>query len=306
MDGQLLKWLYQRLIRDDSLGHTRGCTYSDGLICLIGLFAVHDNRSLRWASSASNWPLWCRSRRRRWPSYSQLVRRSKTRAVIRLLREINAQLVDRLSSGNSDSASSASSGSSSSSNTLAGDGLALTVGGYSKDADARRGYVPGGGKGRGYKLHAIADAVTRVIHAAAIAGLNRGESIVMARLARLTPMSGRLLRADSNYDTNRLYGAVAARGGRLIANLRRPGTRLGHRPQHPDRRATHQLLNCDRAAARLHRRERSSIERCFAHLRAAGLFALPPFVRRRRRVKRWVRAKLLLYHLSLMLRREKS
>ena len=49
MDGQLLKWLYQRLIRDDSLGHTRGCTYSDGLICLIGLFAVHDNRSLRWA-----------------------------------------------------------------------------------------------------------------------------------------------------------------------------------------------------------------------------------------------------------------
>jgi hypothetical protein len=299
MDGQLLKWLYQRLIRDDSLRHTRDCTYSDGLICLIGLFAVHHNRSLRWASSASNWPLWCRSRRRRrWPSYSQLVRRSKTRAVIRLLREINAQLVDRLSGS--------SSGNSGSGSTLAGDGLALTVGGYSKDADARRGYVPGGGKGRGYKLHAIADAVTRVIHAAAIAGLNRGESIVMARLARLTPMSGRLLRADSNYDTNRLYGAVAARGGRLIANLRRPGTRLGHRPQHPDRLATHQLLNCDRAAVRLHRRERSGIERCFAHLRAAGLFALPPFVRRRRRVKRWVRAKLLLYHLNLMLRRDKS
>jgi hypothetical protein len=221
--------------------------------------------------------------------------------VIRLLREVNAQLVERLGASNVNASVSGGG----SKGDLVGDGMALTVGGYSKDPDARRGYVPGGGKGRGYKLHAIADAVTRVIYAAAIVGLNRGESTVMRRLAQLTPMSGRLLRADSNYDTNRLYAAVAARGGRLIANLRQPGTCLGHRPQHPDRIATHQLLNTDPAAVRLHRRERSSIERCFAHLGVAGLFALPPFVRRRSRVKRWVRAKLLLYHLSLLLRRDK-
>jgi hypothetical protein len=282
MDGELLRWLYHRLVKDRTANRTRYCTYSDGLIALVGLFAVMSNRSARWASVRANWPAW---QKRPLPSYSQLRRRLATPSVATLLRQLNEQLTDHLGR----------------SNHKAADGKPLVVGGFTKDRDATRGHVPGG-FARGYRLHAVRDGVTGVIDVAAVTGLADGEASVLRPMLRRTDLRGCLLRADANYDSNALYALTASRGGRLIAPRRKRGRGLGHHPQHPDRLKAIAELEHDPEARQSHRRWRADIERGFADLcNRTGLFALPPFVRRLTRVRRWVRAKLLLYHLRLVL-----
>lgn len=205
-----------------------------------------------------------------------------------MLRELNAELTTRLGD----------------SGQWIADGKPLIVSGYSKDRDATRGYVPGG-FARGYKLHAIRDAVSGVIVIADTRGLADGEATVLRPMLRRLPRTRWLIRADANYDSVSLYTLAAARGGRLIAPRRKRGRGIGHHRQHPDRLAA--IAELEGGGGTIHRRWRSDIERAFADLgNIAGLFALPPFVRRRRRVRRWVRIKLLLYHLSLMLRRTKT
>lgn len=282
MDGELLRWLYHRLTKDHTWRHTPGCTYSDGLIALIGLFAVMSNRSVRWASRRGGWPLWMRLTL---PSYSQLRRRLATPSVARLMRQMNEELTQQLGR----------------SNQKAADGKPLVVSGFTRDPDATRGHVPDG-FARGYRLHAIRDSVTGVIDAATVTGLADGEATVLRPMLRRTHLRGCVLRADANYDSNALYALTSVRGGRLIAPRRKPRTGLGHHPQHPDRLKAIAELEHNPQARQSHRRWRADIERSFADLcNRSGLFALPPFVRRLTRVRRWVRAKLLLYHLQLLL-----
>jgi hypothetical protein len=126
-------------------------------------------------------------------------------------------------------------------------------------------------------------------------------------MLRRADLRGCVLRADANYDSNALYALTASRGGRFVAPRRKPGRGLGHHPQHADRLRAIGELERDPAARQSHRRWRADIERGFADLcNRAGLFALPPFVRRLKRVRRWVRAKLLLYHLRLLLDQERT
>lgn len=282
MDGELLRWLYHRLMHPNT--RPGRCVFGDGLIALCGLYAVLNNRSARWAADRRNWPLWCR---RRLPGYSQLRRRLLRPSVARLIGQVNDELTARLGR----------------STHKAADGKPLVVGGFSRDRDATRGRVPGG-FARGYRLHAVRDCESGVIDAAAVSGLHRGEAPVMRRLVRRLPLAGCVLRADAGYDSNPLYAAVAGSGGRLVAPRRKPGRGLGHHPQHPDRLWAIAELEHDPQARREHRRRRGTIERGFADLcNVNGLFALPPFVRRLRRVRRWVRDKVLLYHLGLVLKR---
>ena len=49
MDGELLRWLYHRLLHDPSLHRTRDCIYCDGLIFLIYFYGALFNRSSQWA-----------------------------------------------------------------------------------------------------------------------------------------------------------------------------------------------------------------------------------------------------------------
>ena len=70
------------------------------------------------------------------------------------------------------------------------------------------------------------------------------------------------------------------------------GAGRGHHRQSPCRLRGLDLLG--RPFGRALYRSRSAIERRFGELTAAGLGALPPWVRRRHRVKRWVQAKLLI------------
>ena len=283
MDGELLRWLYHRLLHDPSLAHTRDCTYSNGLIMLIYFFGVLNDRSGPWACDRRNWPIWCR--RLTLPSYSQFNKRLRTRSIQALIRQLNAELRERLSR----------------TSDKAADGKPLIVGGYSHDPDARRGKVPNGWA-KGYKLHVVVDSAGPVDDFE-VTALDAGEATVLRRLIARTDLRGATLRADANYDSNPTYRAAADAGATLIAPRRKPGTGIGHHPQHPDRLAAIAQLERSDDGLRAHKRHRNRVEQSLAHLTnlSFGLWALPNFVRRLPRVRLWVAAKLTLYHLHQVL-----
>ena len=291
MDGKLLLEVYHRLFPSPASVAGRRRLYSDAVVALIQFFAALTNHSLRWAHDKRNWPLW--ARRLRFPNYSRLCRRVKSQSVGRLV----------------ESVSWAARGELPESGEKALDGKPLAVGGYTKDPDAKRGKVPGGWA-KGYKLHALVDACGAV-EAWAVTPLNAGEATVARDLLDEAEAGGRLawvaVRGDASYDSNALYARAADLGALLIAPRHKPGTGLGHHRQHPDRLRAIARLEEPGSPGPLkeHRRHRNRIEQAFAHLTNVpfGLWALPNHVRRLQRVGRWVRAKLALYHLYLVLRR---
>jgi IS5 family transposase len=283
MDGELLRWLYHRLLHDPSLVHTRDCTYGDGLIVLIYFFAALSDRSGRWACDRRNWPIWCR--RLDLPSYSQFNKRLKTQGVRAVIPQINGQLRQRLPR----------------TSDKAADGKPLVIGGYSHDPDARWGKVPDGWA-KGYKLHVLVDS-SGAIDDFQVTALDAGEATVLRRIIARTDLRGTTLRADANYDSNRTYAAAADAGARLTAPRRKPGRGLGHHRHHPDRLKAIAELEHGQQGLRAHRRHRNRVEQSLAHLTnlPVGLWALPNFVRRLARVRLWVAAKITLYHLQHVL-----
>jgi hypothetical protein len=290
MDGELLRWLYHRLLHDPTLARTPGHTYGDGLIAFVYFFAVLSGRSPKWACRRTSWPPWCRAvLPQPLISYSQLNRRLKADAFQQFAGRLNAELRGRLPRDDAKVV----------------DGKPLVIGGYSHDRDAAVwGKVPDGWA-RGYKLHVIVDAASGAIDAWAVTALNGGEATMLRRdlLGGRVDLRGCTLRGDANYDSNPTYRAVAAAGGRHVAQRRKAGTGLGHHPQHPDRlRAVRELEQTPGGLAD-HKRRRNRVEQVLAHLGnlSFGLWALPPFVRRLSRVRPWVAAKITLYHLHLVL-----
>jgi Transposase DDE domain len=288
MDGQLLAWLYRRLLRDPILGHTRDCTYSDGLILFLYFYGVIFNRSARWAVDKRNWPL--AYRRLDFPSYSQLCIRLKRASVSQVIRQIDAELQERLPS----------------SNLKFIDGKPLTISGFSKDPDATFGHATGG-PACGYKLHALVDSLGK-IERSQVAPLHASEKTVMRQMLQNQSLSKAIVRADANYDANHLYERIAHCGGRLLANRRKPFVGIGYHDHHPDRLRAIAELERSPKSLRQHQSIRSAVERHFGHLTTlpCGLWALPGFVRRLHRVQQWVNAKIVLYHLHLLLRQEAS
>jgi hypothetical protein len=285
MDGQLLRVLYHELFHCGKRHFPRRCRYDDNVIIFIYFISVIADRSMRWAYDRSHWPLW--ARRLTAPSYSQVMRRLDSGSVQRTLAEVNTTFRARLPR----------------TSQKAVDGKPLVVGVYSKDPDARWGKLNNHDWARGYKVHALADACGAV-ETFDITPLDAGESTVARQLVQRLALPGVTLRGDANYDANALYVAVAERGGRLVAPRRKPGTGLGHHRQHPDRLRAIVELEQLPGGCRAHRRHRCRIEQCFGHLTNLpfGLSPLPNWVRRLKRVKRWVTAKITLYHLYLSLR----
>jgi hypothetical protein len=324
MDGKLLREVYHRLFPSPASVVGRRRTFSDAVVALIGFFAAMTNHSMWWAWHKDNWPLW--ARRLAFPSYSQLMRRARSDAVARVVAAVGAAARAALAR----------------SDEKAVDGKPLVVGGYTKDPDARRGKVPGGWA-RGYKVHALADAASGAVDAFAVTPLNAGESTVArgllddAAAAADAPGGGggglawTTVRGDANYDANPLYARAADLGAVLVAPRKKPGTGLGHGTEHHrDRLRAIELLEgappgtpapaapapaagAAAAAARPpvtpalaeHRRLRNRVEQGFAHLTNVpfGLWALPNHVRRLARVRRWVAAKVALYHVYLAMTR---
>lgn len=283
MNSELLSRLYHRFFYDPKLAHTQGCTYCDALILFIWFAGASDNISPRQGCRKGNWPI--TYRRLKFPSYSQFIKRLNQPAFQDLLHAFNAELKDLLPR----------------SDEKVADGKPLVIGGYSKDPDADEGHIPDGWA-TGYKLHVIADSLG-VIEQFDVTSLSGGEPTVLRTLLPAMELRGTVLRTDSNYDSNAAYADVAARGGRLIAPRKKPHTSLGHHPQHADRLAAIELLEGARENLKQHKLLRNRVEQIFAQITGMPLGALahlPNFVRRHKRVHRWVTTKIILYHLNLV------
>ena len=185
------------------------------------------------------------------------------------------------------------------------DGKPLMIRRHSKDPDAKRGYGDTH-MGHGYKLHALVTQdgwITRF----AIHALNVSEPRTAHSLLDAIP-PGMLILADGSYDSGPLYQVVHNRRSLLLTKLRCP---KGSDEKHlfkricPARRAAIFLWEDypDLCAKTL--KTRIEVERVFAALTSfgGGLAPLPSWVRRLPRVRRWVTAKIAIYHARLFLRK---
>jgi Transposase DDE domain len=258
--------------------------FSDRLIILLWLWATLHDRPLCWACRPSSYGSMFRPRRL--PSVSQLCKRLNTerfeRAKLILHEILSAKSRDDLLSYL--------------------DGKALVINDYSTDPDARNG-IASGKFHFGYKLHARATK-SGFLPEYRVLSLNEGEpNTARELLTQLRP--GSLVLADCNYDSRYLYRAVADRGSALLTRLKGRSRQSNNlRKMGPARRAALQTWQtipnwCERA---IH--ERDEVERIFAHLTSfgGGLGPLPPWVRRLSRVRRWVDAKIAIYHARLIVR----
>jgi hypothetical protein len=254
--------------------------YSDLLIACFYFWAVLHERPMTWAIDPAHHRACFRPRRT--PSISQLNRRIASDRFQQLLQRVHERLAGD-SSGKG----------------LTVDGHALLVGACSQDRDAKAGHAPGG-MARGYKLHAITDS-NQNIPVFSVAALNCHElPVAMVMLARLPfSLQGTLVMADGNYDSHVLHKYIDHRGGFLI-------TRPRGRAKHPVTlrqmgRARRHLLRlwttCPKTVQAVYH-YRKGIERCFGNLACiAGLLGnLPKWVRGLARVRRYVGAKVCLYH----------
>jgi hypothetical protein len=180
------------------------------------------------------------------------------------------------------------------------DGKPLELHDHTRDSDAARGR----GAGRyatGYKLHLMLDVSTHAVRGYEIHPLNVGEpntAAAMLRSAHTQVAPGSLLLGDRIFDSNALHDAAAQRGCQLIAPRKCPARGVGHHRHHPHRFESIRMTEgVDRAIwDQVLQPQRVQIERFFGALSAAGagLFALPPWVRRLHRVRLWVAAKLII------------
>jgi len=281
----LLRGLIRRVV--GRVGPSRRVVFDDPLVLSMYFWAVAHDRPLCWACDRGHYHSGFRPRRL--PSVSQFCRRVKTARFQRYLQRLHDTLTDH--------------------RALRGlnffDGKPLAVGNYSRDPDAKTGY----GVGRldkGYKLHAL------VTHDRRIAGwsvmpLNANEMHVARVLvddAVEVPRDA-VFMADGNYDAHKLHKQIARRGGWLWVKPRGIGTHpVTLRQMGAKRRALLEVWKQTPALAERFYRQRVHVEGTFSNLTSygGGLGPLPAFVRRLDRVRRWVGAKIILYHLRLQQR----
>lgn len=260
--------------------------FSDYLILRLYFWAVRHERPMTWALDPAHYTRFFRPRK--WPSISQLNRRIASDRFQLLLQKVHESL-SRVGE--------------SITTTLYIDGKPLNVSAVSGDRDARANNV-----GRGYKLHAIVSNDLR-IPVFSVMPLNKHEMpIARVMLDYLPLLPGTIVMADGNYDAHVFHKDIHARGGWLITKPRRGGARRrerGNRGHEVTRRqmgfARRKLIDLWEQHPQLMRRvyrERTRIERVFGHLTCTpGLLGpLPAFVRGLTRVRRWVGAKICLYH----------
>jgi hypothetical protein len=260
--------------------------YLDYLILRLYFWAAHHDRPMIWTLQRTHYTRFFRPRKL--PSISQLNRRIAGDHFQRLLQETHL-LLSQLHTMPA--------------TTLLIDGKPLAVNVVSGDRDARSGHI-----GRGYKLHAIATSDRRIV-CWSVLPMNRHEMPVARVMLQQVPLDpGTLVMADGNYDAHVLHKDIHARGGWLITKPRRGGARRRQRGDrgHPVTRrqmgsARRQLIDPWERHPQLMRRvyrQRGQIERLFGHLTCTpGLLGpLPSFVRGLMRVRRWVGAKICLYH----------
>ena len=282
MGAKLYRGLYRRVYGIAHPPRRKRELYDDRWVVVVYLWSAAHDRPVSWACDVHNWP---EELDRPLPSQSRMSRRLRTVPVLQLLERALAAASD-----------------------LFGppplvkqvDSKPLTVGAYSKDADARRGRLADGQFARGYRLHAVTHG--RAVRHWALLPLNVHDSAAAPLLLPRLEGGGYVV-GDNAYDTNDCHALAAAANHQLVAppkecdaHVRDARRNLPQRLRaldmlHPPTEKCglagefgRQLYNC-----------RQRIESGFGGLTMSGLGPLPPWARTPRRVALWTAAKILLY-----------
>jgi hypothetical protein len=266
--------------------------YSGRLIAGMYLWSAWHKQCLSWACDRLHYNTLFRPRKL--PSISQFTRRVKSQQTQAILQRVHEDLAARGVVGPLDYL----------------DGKPLLVSPVSKDPDAGRGHVSGG-FAKGYKLHAYVNENRRIV-VWSLMPLNVDEKTVAREMLPYVPdppdpLSAVAL-ADGNYDAAPLYDGLAARQRALLAPPRATGLvgAQGRQPKTlqkmgPHRREALAVWDGQADLARYVLEQRNNVEGVFSVLAVAcGLDYLPAFARRLQRVRRWVGAKIILYHARLL------
>jgi len=280
MEGELFRALYAIVFEEAKLcSRAKGVSYCDAVVVLVFFWAVLHDRPVCWACRRINWPdEWA------WlllPSAPTMSRRLKTFSCCGLIAGVYHRLRTREQS-------------------LCCcrriDSKPLVVGGFSKDRDARRGYATGG-IARGYKMSAAWGRAV-VPDSLILVPLNVADQrCALTLIDHLAQQNaGGYLLADPPHDTNWTHQCAADNGFQLVAPRKLPGTGLGHCQHAPARLRSIEMLEGPDPFGKHLYASREEIERCFGWLCSlgGGLQPLPSWVRRPRRVVRWVIAKLII------------
>jgi hypothetical protein len=274
MERELWKVLYVLACQLDK-SWPRGL-YKDCEIVGVFLWAVIHDRPTCWATDLKNWPT-------HWntymhvPSQSTMSRRLNSIGIGRLLDAMSEQyvLISNMATGW----------------VKIVDAKPLPIGGHSKDPEAKWGHSVRG-PAKGYKIFVIWGNGPMPL-TWRLTPMNESETKVTQRMLPDLQGGGYLL-GDSIYDSNPLYALARQYNHQLVAPRKRPGTGLGHRIHDPDRLRAMNLLQTRFGKAVM--AEREHIEQQLAHLTnfGGGLAPLPNWVRRIKRVRKWVQAKFLI------------
>lgn len=285
MEGRIFKLLYAHLQQLANPRSFKGKRFSDAAIVATCLWAALWERPISWACEPSNWPVdW------RWrctPSASTMSRRLRTVGVLTLFEQTRSALRDLFPRGLCKWI----------------DSKVLEVSAYSKDVDARVGHGRGFAA-RGYKLHGIFDARSRLPELWTLAPMNRHEAaIAKALLLKIPANSVAYLIGDNAYDSNYLYDLAAQKNAQLLAPRRPSAKSLGRRRHSPHRLEAHarivsplRFTGQRQSFGETMLKTRIGIEQTFGYMGniPCGLRSLPSWVRRPRRVAVWIAAKLLI------------
>jgi hypothetical protein len=258
--------------------------FSDQQIVKMLIWSIQHDRPLCWACDRAHYNTLYRPRQL--PSVSQFCRRVKTPRVNAMLRGVHEYLV------RSEAPAS----------RLFFDGKPLPIGDFSRDPDARDGF--GVSKlQRGYKVHALGTQDGRILDFRVLP-LNAGEPDTARQLTPSLPPRALVL-ADSNYDSSLLYQAVSERHCVLLTPLKGRARSAGRLQQMAQaRRWAIDFWDNFPQVAQCVQGWRDQIERIFSAMCSygGGLSPLPAWVRRLDRVRRWVTAKIIVYHARLSCR----
>ena len=254
--------------------------FNDKIVVLVLIWAVLHDRAVRWACQEENWP---KDHCFPLPSVTTMSRRLRTVGVLQLL-----ERVLRLLSEQSDHQHLVKSI----------DSKPLRVGYYSQDRDAKKGRA-GGGKARGYKLHAL--TCNGIVTHWMLSGMNENDQVPAYRLLEHLKGSG-YVAADNGYDANKLHQKAQDCQHQLVA----PPRQSNHNVRDLRRNCPARLRSLDLCDSPLFAcgqssvfgkgilKERVKIERLFSQLCFDGLDAPPPWVRTPHRVAQWTAVKLLI------------
>ena len=275
MERELWQALYKLARECDPAPYWELVRFFDYEIVAVYLWTVLHDRPVSWACDPINWPkcLW----KRNLPSQSTMSRRLRTTEVQALLHRMEGKLASLDRGGF----------------VWFVDGKPLVVGTHSKDRDAQWGRA-GRGYAKGYKLHVVSRRGPLPVEWDVVP-LNVSEPEVAARLISLLERGGGYILGDKAFDSNPLHDVSNARGYQLVAERKRPGTALGHRPHSRGRLRSIDLLRTE--FGRDLYDCRGDIERQIGWLtnHSAGLAPLPAWVRRQHRVRLWIQAKLIAH-----------